>query len=70
MTAPKQCPGCGVRFSSYRTGLTFASVRAMLWTDQPPYRSKSRAAVLGFWHELKIHMFLSDHSACEVQRAA
>lgn len=72
MSAPSVCPGCGASFTTYRTGLTFAAVRGMMHTEDPPYRSKSRRAVLGFWHELKTHMFLSDHSACHAteERAA
>lgn len=32
--------------------------------DPKDWRSKSRRAVLGFWREIKISMYLSDHGAC------
>lgn len=60
---------CGAVYADFRTGLRFRDVRAMLWDQEDParpgwFRQKRRSAVLGLWRELKISMFLSDHSAC------
>jgi hypothetical protein len=46
-------------YHDFRTGLTFATVRQMMWSGGPPseWRSKSRRAVLGYWHELKQQLY-------------
>jgi hypothetical protein len=60
---------CGNTYAAFRTGLKFHDVRRMLWDQADPsrpgwFRQKRRRAVLGFWRELKISMYLSDHAAC------
>jgi len=57
-----------VSYVDFRTGLTFAQVREMLYVhtdDKSQWRQKRRRSVLGFWRELKISMFYSDHGGCE-----
>lgn len=51
------CAACGISYQDFRTGLTFAVVRAMMFTgssDVSQWRQKGRHSVLGFWHELKL----------------
>ena len=64
---PARC-ACGACYGDFRTGLRFHDVRRMMWSaddDPKTWRSKRRPAVLGFWRELKISMFYSDHGGCE-----
>ncbi len=64
---------CGADYDSFRTGLSFDSVRRMLWNVTYPdghklagrYRSKSRHAVLGYWRELKLMFWWSIHGGCD-----
>ena len=47
-------------YADLRTGLTYRDVYAMMWVnddDTSRWRCKSRRAVLGFWHELKLAMW-------------
>jgi len=47
-------------YDSFRTGLTFATVRQMLWSeseDPHEWRRKGRGTVLGLWHQLKMEMY-------------
>jgi len=47
-------------YEQFRTGLTFAEVRAMLWSHDPDprtWRYKRRRTVLGFWRQLKLQMW-------------
>ena len=47
-------------YENFRTGLTFAEVRRLLWSPDPDprtWRCKSRRAVLGAWHELKLQLW-------------
>jgi hypothetical protein len=49
-----------VPYDEFRTGLTFAEVRRMLWSasdDPRDWRYKSRGVVLGTWHELKQQLY-------------
>jgi hypothetical protein len=49
-----------VTYDEFRTGLTFAEVRRMLWvgSDDPrDWRYKRRHTVLGFWHQLKLQLW-------------
>lgn len=63
---PVTC-SCGTTYASCRTGLTFAEVRRMMRVssdDPKDWRSKSRRAVLGFWHELKLQLWEQIHGGC------
>lgn len=47
-------------YDRFRTGLTYAEVKAMLWTPDPDpktWRHRSRGAVLGLWHSIKQDMW-------------
>lgn len=49
-----------IPYAKFRTGLSFAQVRAMLWSasdDPATWRQKSRGVVLGLWHQLKREMY-------------
>jgi hypothetical protein len=64
---PPRCV-CGVTYAEFRTGLTFADVRRMMWcaSDDPKmWRSKRRRSVLGFFRELKLNMFDAHHGYCD-----
>lgn len=59
------CPCCGLHYGRLRTGLSFACVRAMLWTADPDpitWRYKTRRVVLGYWRQIKLAMW-RDHIA-------
>jgi hypothetical protein len=63
---PTRC-SCGADYSSFRTGLSFSIVRRMMYVssdDPTTWRSKRRRGVLGYWRELKLSMYYSDHGAC------
>lgn len=65
---PQPCLRCGVTYDQFRSGFTFAQVRAMMVTgsaDPKDWRQKRRRSVLGFWRELKISMWYSTHGGCE-----
>lgn len=50
-----------ITYAQFRTGLTFADARAMLWSgsdDATQWRYKRRGAVLGLMHELKQAMWV------------
>lgn len=55
------CHTCGMSYQEFRTGLTFATVRQMMFVGPDPstWRHKRRHSVLGFWHELKQQLWLS-----------
>lgn len=56
---------CSVKYSEMRTGLTFAEVSDMLWTEVEAeyassgrYKGKpSRAMILGKWRAIKLSMW-------------
>lgn len=51
------CPGCGLAYDAMRTGLSFAEVRAQMYSSDPDpstWRNKRRHGVLGYWRELKL----------------
>lgn len=61
-----ECP-CGAKYHEFRTGLTFAEVRRMMFTGDPDpttWRQKRRRCVLGFWHELKQQFWAQAHGGC------
>jgi len=47
-----RCPGCGITYGDFRTGLTYREVWQMLW-HRTEYRYKRRGTVLGLWHSIK-----------------
>lgn len=67
MSAVEIRSGDLVPYDQFRTGLTFAEVRRMLWSpsENPrDWRYKSRGVVLGTWHELKQQLYaryVDDH---------
>ena len=47
-------------YDRFRTGLTYADVKRMLWDesqDRADWRYKRRGTVLGHWHQLKKEMY-------------
>lgn len=49
-----------IPYDAFRTGLTFATVRAMLWSPGPDpstWRYKRRHTVLGMWRQIKREMY-------------
>lgn len=57
-------------YSQFRTGLTYADVRAMLWEEScaqrqagKPFLTVRRQAVLGRWFQIKQDMY-SHYVAC------
>jgi hypothetical protein len=44
------------RYDSFRTGLTYAEVYAMMSTSDR-HRYRRRGSVLGFWHEIKLQLY-------------
>ena len=50
---PERCR-CGLTYHDFRTGLTFAEVRAQMWRAAPPWRYRRRHGVLGYWRQLKL----------------
>jgi hypothetical protein len=51
----------GAEYDRFRTGLTYNDVRQMLWSsndDSSTWRHKRRGTVLGFWHQLKLALWL------------
>jgi hypothetical protein len=67
---------CGCTYAQHRTGLTFRDVRRMMFDQEDPNRSgwwrqKRRHSVLGYWREMKIHLWYSVHGYCEaIEEAA
>jgi hypothetical protein len=71
---PPRC-ACGCTYEEHRTGLTFGDVRRMMFDQVDPnrpgwYRQKRRRSVLGYWRELKMHLWHSTHGYCEAREAA
>jgi len=51
----------GAEYDRFRTGLTFDEVRRMLWSsseDSKDWRYRRRGTVLGFWHQLKLALWM------------
>jgi hypothetical protein len=49
-----------IPYAKFRTGETYRSVCAMLWSpsdDPRTWRHKSRGVVLGRWHQIKREMY-------------
>lgn len=52
--------GQPITYAQFTTGLTFADVRQMLWTntdDTTEWKQKRRGSVLGYWRALKKEMW-------------
>jgi len=50
------CPGCGISYKRFSTGLDYQAVYDMMCVpsdDPKDWRCKSRHGVLGFWREIK-----------------
>lgn len=65
---PRPCV-CGCTYEQHRTGLTFRDVRRLMIDQEDPnrpgwWRQKRRRSVLGYWRELKIHLWHSTHGYC------
>lgn len=51
----------GAEYDRFRTGLSFKTVKQMLWVaskDSREWRYRRRRTVLGFWHSLKLALWL------------
>ena len=67
-----------IPYEEFRTGLTFATVRAMLWSpsdDPSTWRHKRRGTVLGMWRQMKAEMYerylgALDAGAADMRKAA
>lgn len=56
------CPGCGLAYDKFSTGMTFKQVRndiIAIGTDRKTGKTKygRRGGTLGYWHELKMLMW-------------
>lgn len=63
-----ECCGCGLKYDDMRTGLTFADVKAMMFSGDPDpstWRNRRRNGVLGFWRELKQQQWAMHVGQCE-----
>lgn len=63
---------CGCTYEQHRTGLTFRDVRRLMINQEDPnrpgwWRQKRRHCVLGYWRELKIHLWHSVHGYCTLR---
>lgn len=66
MSTPRKCT-CGATYDRFRSGLTFASVKALMYTgsdDPSTWRRKGRKQVLGYWRELKLQAWEEIHRHC------
>lgn len=62
-----------VDYEDFRTGLTFGTVRQMLWVgsdDPKDWRYKRRGTVLGFWHQIKLQLYAEYEDRWEATEAA
>jgi hypothetical protein len=57
----EECPGCGVRYGDFRTGLTYRDVYAMEYTR----KWKRRRTILGAWHEYKRRLWAQHLEECD-----
>jgi hypothetical protein len=57
---------CGARYETFRTGLTYGGVYAMLLAGPDPdfWRDKSRPAVMRFWAQYKRDLWDQAHGYC------
>lgn len=69
---PETCAACGLDYDDFKTGLTFAAVRADMWrTEEDPsqWKYKRRRGVLGAWHGTKQMMWRDHLDTCEAAAA-
>lgn len=62
------CPTCGLIYDAFRTGETFASVKADMFVtsdDPTDWKHKRRNTVLGRWHQLKQSMWSYHLDTCQ-----
>lgn len=65
--ALEKCLNCGLEYNDFRTGMTFADVRALLWvsnSDPSTWRHKRRHTVLGLWREIKLNLWEQHLDMC------
>jgi hypothetical protein len=58
---------CGASYDEYRTGMSFAQVKELMWNaseDPRDWRWRGRRAVLGLWRELKLGFWAMEHEGC------
>lgn len=63
----QECPGCGVTYGDFRTGLTYREVRQMLWDYSPDpaeWTYKRRGTVLGNWFAIKQQLWARHVEEC------
>jgi hypothetical protein len=63
------CPGCGLAYDDFRTGLSFIQVRRdiiSIGTDRKTGKTKygRRHGTLGYWHELKMMLWDAHVGEC------
>lgn len=61
------CPGCGIRYRDFTTGLTYNDVHKMMWDTSPDpneWRYKRRGTVLGLWHQTKMELWERHIDGC------
>lgn len=66
----KLCPGCGISYGKFRTGLTYRDVFIWLWVnsdDPKDWKYKRRRTVLGKWHAHKRELFEAHVNQCLVR---
>jgi hypothetical protein len=65
----KKCPTCGMDYKDFRTGLTFAEVKADMFVeseDSADWVYKRRRCVLRRWNKIKISMWKYHIEECKV----
>lgn len=69
---PSVCPVCHLDYDDFKTGLTFADVRADMWRaedDPKAWQYKRRHGVLGAWRGAKQMMWRDHLDTCEAAAA-
>lgn len=64
----EKCAECGLTYGKFRTGMTWMDVWIQFWNDsdtpQDQWPRKSRAIILGRWHEMKKELWQKHVSEC------
>ncbi len=63
-----ECPFCELSYDEFRTGMTFADVKASMRSessDPSTWRHRTRRMVLGCWHAMKVALFSSHIAECQ-----
>src|SRR4051812_44868403 len=69
----RDMPSPRIPYEDFRTGLSFAEVRRMLWvysSDPKDWRYKRRGTVLGLWHQIKKELYARYLDAIDLEREA